>query len=250
VANGLAFDKLAARYDEDWSDAAIGRCQRAAVWRWVDPLFPSGSRILDLGCGTGVDALHFLERGIGVLGIDASAEMVRLARGRGVDARYLEMEAIATLPGTFDGAISNFGALNCVADGEPVARALGRLIRPRGYLAICVMGRSCAWEILHYARRFRWSKAFRRWNPAGAAASIGVQVYYPSVRRLRQWFQGDFELAGWYGIGLAVPPSYVRGLSDAAVARLAAVDRRVAHLPLLQALCDHRLLLFQRRGEP
>jgi SAM-dependent methyltransferase len=244
--SGAVFDMLAERYDTLWSDSAIGRKQRAAVWCWVDPLFQSGDRILDMGCGTGTDAEHFMARGIEVCGVDASTEMVRVARARGVPARKLAIEAIEELSDRFDGALSNFGALNCVSNLEPVARALGRLIRPHGYVAICLAGRCCAWEALHYLRRFRPEKAFRRWNPAGARASIGVRVYYPSVRCLVRAFQRDFRLIRWCGIGLCVPPSYVSGISEQAMERLAAADHRLAHVPVLRALADHRLLVFQR----
>jgi len=130
-----------------------------------------------------------------------------------------------------------------------VARTLARLVRPQGYLAICLMSRCCAWEILHYLGRLKPAKAFRRWHPAGSQASIRVHVYYPSVRQIVRAFKPDFRLIRWCGIGLCVPPSYIN-LPDAIVARLASADRRLAHLPLLRALADHRLLIFQRSGMP
>jgi ubiquinone/menaquinone biosynthesis C-methylase UbiE len=240
------FDQLANRYDALWSDTAIGRNQRAAVWRWVDPLFQPGDRILDMGCGTGKDAEHFMARGVEVLGIDASAGMVRVARARGIPARMLPIEAIEELSDSFDGAISDFGALNCIADLQPVARALGRLIRPRGYVAICAAGRCCAWEALYYLRRLRPRKAFRRWSSGGSLASIGVRVYYPSIPDLASLFRRDFRLIRWCGIGLCTPPSYVGGVPERAMDWFAAADHRLAHVPVLRALADHRLLVFQR----
>jgi SAM-dependent methyltransferase len=246
VQAGPAFDQLAERYDVLWSESAIGQQQRAAVWRRIDPLFHAGDRVLDIGCGTGVDGRHLIERGIEVCGIDASKEMVRVARSRGVDANHMAAEDLGSLAGEFDGAISNFGGLNCVSDLRTVARALGRLIRLGGHVAICLAGPCCAWETAHYFARGEFSKAIRRWNPRGCDASIGVHVDYPSVRGLVRVFRQDFRLTGWYGIGLCVPPSYVDGISETNIERLAALDRRLAHLPALRALADHRLLLFRR----
>jgi ubiquinone/menaquinone biosynthesis C-methylase UbiE len=243
---GTAFDQLAARYDALWSDTAIGRRQREAVWRCIDPLFERGEHVLDLGCGTGCDALHLLRRGVRVHAIDASAEMLRIAQARGVTARRLPIEDIGELRyRRFDGALSNFGAFNCVPNLDPVARTLASIIRPGGYLAVCIMGRVCAWETLHYLRRLEPAKAFRRWSSCGAMTSLGVRVTYPSVRRFLRVFRPYFKLIRWAGIGLSVPPSYVSGISEQAIARLAAVDRRLAHLPGLRALCDHRLLILQ-----
>ncbi len=240
------FDQLSEQYDALWSNTAIGRNQRAAVWRWVDPLFQPGDRILDMGCGTGKDAEHFIASGIEVYGIDASAGMVRAARARGVTARTLGIEAMEELRDAFDGAFSNFGALNCIADLEPVARALARLIRPHGYVAICLAGRCCAWEALYYLRHLRLGKAFRRWSPGGSRASIGVHVYYPTVHDLAGLFRRDFRLIRWCGIGLCTPPSYVGGLSGRALDWFAAADHRLAHLPGLRMFADHRLLIFER----
>jgi SAM-dependent methyltransferase len=245
-AAGAAFDKLAERYDALWSESAIGREQRAAVWRQIDLLFQSGDRVLDVGCGTGVDAIHLMERGIQVYAIDASREMARVARARGVDAHQLAAEALEELTGEFDGAISNFGALNCVSDLANVARTLGRLVRVGAHAVICLAGRCCAWETIHYLGRRDFAKAVRRWNPRGCEASLGVHVEYPSVRHLARVFQHDFRLTGWCGVGLFVPPSYVEGISDKSIRWLAAADRRLACKPVLRALADHRLLVFQR----
>jgi ubiquinone/menaquinone biosynthesis C-methylase UbiE len=237
------FDRLAATYDALWTGAPIGRHQRNAVWRRIDPLFHSGDRILDLGCGTGHDALHLMSAGIDVHAFDASAEMVRIARAKGVNARQLPLEDLCTLSGTFDGALSNFGALNCVSRYESTARALGRLIRTGGRLAICLCGPVCAWEIGHFLARAQVANAFRRFSTADYK---GIAVTYPPVARLAHAFGGDFALTGWYGIGLCVPPSYVEGFYDNTIARLAAIDRRIAHWPLLRSLADHRLLIFKR----
>jgi ubiquinone/menaquinone biosynthesis C-methylase UbiE len=251
VEAGLAFDQVAEQYDATWSETAIGRAQREAFWREVDPLFTAGDRILDVGCGTGIDALHFESLGIGVYAIDASAEMVRIARSRGVNAwqQAFPCGPRPSRSARFDGAFANFGALNCIANLLPVSDALARLVRPQGYLAICLMSRCCAWEILHYLGRLKPTKAFRRWHSAGSQASMGVHVYYPSLPQIIHAFRPEFRLIRWRGIGLCVPPSYVSP-PGGIVKWLASADRRLAHFPFLRALADHRLLIFQRSGTP
>jgi ubiquinone/menaquinone biosynthesis C-methylase UbiE len=269
------FDHLAARYDALWTTTAIGRAQRDLVWRDVDTLFQSGERILDVGCGTGEDAAHFAARGVTVYATDASPAMVQVAKARGgFTAAVCSAEELAQIGGTFDGAISNFGALNCVASLPAVADSLAGLVRPGGRVAICMLGRFCAWETLYYGARWQWCKALRRWcgraqlvgqvgnlrrvgNPPGAGCQPArripscpteqsLTVYYPTVPEVRAAFAPDFQLQGWTGIGLCVPPSYVK-LPAALVACLAACDQVLARLPLLRALADHRLFLLVRK---
>lgn len=240
-----AFDKLARTYDQQWTRSPIGRIQRDAVWRHIHGLFPPGGTVLDLGCGTGEDALHLMNTGIRVEAIDSSSEMVSVARERGVDARILAIEDVGVLATRFDGVISNFGAINCVESVSLLGGALARLVRPGGCMAICLMGRFCLWETAYYLLCFQHRKAFRRFSRKVASSSINVPVYYPSVGELERALRPDFELLRWYGVGVAVPPSYIR-ISTATLRPLAALDRWLAHCPLLRALSDHRLLIFVR----
>jgi ubiquinone/menaquinone biosynthesis C-methylase UbiE len=243
VSATAAFDRVAAQYDEVWTNSSVGRAQRDHVWREIDPLFLAGDRILDIGCGTGEDAAHFAARGVLVDAVDASPAMIEQARRRGgFVASVLRAEEMAEIDGRYDGAISNFGVLNCVADWPAFARTLAALVRPGGTVAICVIGRFCAWETIYYATRLQLGKAFRRVRGT-AGSSLGVRVRYRSVR---EFHAPEFELRAWVGIGLFVPPSYVR-LPRGMVRLLAALDRVCGNFPLLRALADHRLLLFTRK---
>lgn len=240
--SAAAFDSIAASYDELWTGTAIGRAQREQVWRHVDPLFGCGDRVLDVGCGTGEDAAHFVALGVAVHAIDPSPAMVEMARRRGGFA--VEAGGFGTDCGVSDGAISNFGALNCVPDLASAARNLERAVRPGGHAAICLIGRFCLWESLYYCARFQFRKAFRRMR-GSACSSLGITIHYPTVKQTAAAFAPRFRLRQWMGIGLFVPPSYVP-LPAPLVRWCAALDRSLAHLPGLRALADHRLLIFER----
>ena len=82
-----AFDQIAASYDETWTCAPAGRMQRDALWRNLAEYFHPGDYILDLGCGTGEDAVWLSQKGARVTAIDASPEMVSIARRRGIAAQ-------------------------------------------------------------------------------------------------------------------------------------------------------------------
>jgi ubiquinone/menaquinone biosynthesis C-methylase UbiE len=239
------FDCVAAAYSNLWSDTLVGRLQRRAFWRFALPLFHSGDTVLDLGCGTGDDALHFTRAGINVVGIDASPEMVRIARERGVDGRLCRIEDLDCLGTKFDGAISDFGALNCVPNLAPVCAALARLIQPGGSLAVCVMGRVCAWETVWYLLRGDPRKAMRRWRGV-STSSLSSKVYYPTVKSMARAFAPEFRLEQTAGIGIFVPPSFVAGLPVCLLRRFGRIDRHMANKPFFRAVSDHRVLIFRR----
>ena len=244
---GAAFDRIASRYDELWTRSPVGRLQREAVWRRLDKLFHDGDTLLDLGCGTGEDAVHFMRRGMSVRAIDASSEMVRIAHGRGVDASVLDIEQLNRVQGCFDGVISNFGAFNCIAKLSAIRPVLARLIRPGGHLAVCLLGRFCLWETAWHHLQGEPRKARRRWRCEQFSASLQIPVRFPSVSNLARAFHPGFTLRDWRGIGAFVPPSYVRNLPLSLLQALGTLDRFVAHLPLLRALADHRLIVFVRK---
>src|SRR6185503_1130766 len=98
-------------------------------------LFSPGARLLDLGCGTGEDALFLGSRGYAVTGIDSAPGMIERAREKAAqqrnEARFevASLEDLEPLGREFDGAYSNFGALNC-ADLRAAGRGLARALRP------------------------------------------------------------------------------------------------------------------------
>lgn len=184
------FDALAPSYNALWTDTPRGWEQRTTVWREIDRLFRAGDRVVDLGCGTGDDAVHLAEFGIEVQGVDAAPNMVEVARSRGVNASVLAIEDLYRFEGSFSGAISNFGTLNCVADLGLVAAQLGRFVQPAGPVAICLMGRFCLTD---------WRHAAKRW--LGRTHWRGLEVYYPTSRRIRAAFAPWFAFERRVAIG-------------------------------------------------
>ena len=258
-----AFDGIAASYDRDWTATRIGALQRAAVWRSLDRLFGPGDRVLDLGCGTGADATHLAKRGVQVLATDISPRMVQATRERAeeqglserISARTVGMEGLMHLNAKpFDGAFSNFGALNCVSPSEmySVARALARSVRPGGRVALCVMGRFCLWETVACLPRLQPRKALRRLS-GRVETSLGsghdFAVYYPTAAELRRVFGPEFRFEEVRGVGIFVPPSCLEGLAKRLPRLLrlfALADRVLESWPVFRAIGDHRLFVLRR----
>jgi len=257
-----AFDDAAHDYDRRFTETEIGRVLRESVWRNLDGVLAPGSRVLELGCGTGEDALWMAERGHRVLATDASPGMleqaVRKIKTAGVADRVrfakLDLADVAGEPeppeAPFDAVFSNFGALNCVEDCSELGEVLHRWIRPGGRAVFVVMGPVCLWEIAWYGLHLRPKIATRRWRD-GREVNIGenhsLRVWYPSPARLRGRLRPWFETRQTLGIGSVVPPTYAASLirnRPALLDRLDAFDRRWAHR--LSGVADHYLLSLER----
>ena len=252
------FDALAADYDRQFTDSLLGGILRRAVWRRLDAAFAPGMRVLELGCGTGEDAVHLGARGVQVLATDGSAAMVEAARRKAVkaglaglvEARRLSFERLGDLPEAgFDGAFSNFGAVNCAADLAALAADLARVLKPGAPVLLCVMGPLVPWEWLWFGLRGDLRSAFRRLRRGGVLWR-GLRVVYPSPRGLARLFRPGFRVTRRAAVGALVPlpaaEPWARRHRDLA-ARLDARERRWETAWPLPWLADHYLLELARR---
>jgi trans-aconitate methyltransferase len=100
----------------------------------LDLLAPKqGERILDLGCGDGALTAALAATGATVVGVDGSADMVRAARARGLDARVMDGQRLA-FDAEFDAVFSN-AALHWMPDGAAVIAGVFRALKPGGRFA-------------------------------------------------------------------------------------------------------------------
>jgi len=260
-----AFDAIAHDYDRIFTHSILGKAQRSLVHEALRGHFRKGQRILDLNCGTGEDAIHLASMGISVLACDVSERMLEVARIKTASHQSnlpiafaaCANEDLDTLQNRapFDGALSNFGGLNCTADLTSVGRSLASLVRPGGHIFLCLLGPFCAGEIFWYALRGQWRKAFRRMKDGGTETKIagaGLRVYYPAVREVRKAFAHSFELISWRGIGVLLPPPWMEPLFQARptlVNLLTRMDRTLGRVPVFRGVADHVLFHFVREGK-
>ena len=90
-----AFDSVAADYDGQKGNNALIQRMRETVWHTLTDVCSPGARLLDLGCGTGIDAIELARRGYAVLATDWSPQMVERTRARAAEAGLSERVAAA-----------------------------------------------------------------------------------------------------------------------------------------------------------
>ncbi|MET8677543.1 class I SAM-dependent methyltransferase [Streptomyces sp. NPDC004647] len=138
-----AFDAIGDRYDE----AFPHKEGQLASGRWLAETLPAGSRVLDLGCGTGLPtAGQLVHAGHRVVGVDFSAGMVELARDKVPSGEFIQRD-LADLAvdgpgglGRFDAIAAFFSLLMLPRAEIPYAlRSLHGLLRPEGLLALSMV---------------------------------------------------------------------------------------------------------------
>src|SRR5262249_29380597 len=157
-------------YDATFTSSALGRSLRALAWERLDAAMAGCTRILEIGCGTGEDAVRLALRGADVVATDPSPAMLRVAAQKARQARCAERMELRCLPmerigelarERFDGVWSNFGAVNCVARLEAAVAELACLVAPGSQLVWVVMGKHVPWEWAWFLARGNPRSAFR-----------------------------------------------------------------------------------------
>src|SRR3954447_5651040 len=128
---------------------------RTAYAPWMDSALDyagaRGLRVLDVGCGQGIDVARYALAGAHATGIDLTPRPVALARSHtaalGLEAEIVQGDA-ETLPfadATFDRVSSN-GVLHHTPDMPAALREIRRVLRPGGRATVIVYNR----QSFHY----------------------------------------------------------------------------------------------------
>jgi ubiquinone/menaquinone biosynthesis C-methylase UbiE len=258
-----AFDSVAADYDGPRGNNALIQDMRAEVWRWLDATFPPGSRLIDIGCGTGLDAIRMARLGHHITATDWSLRMVQRTSDRAqLEGLVDRVQTIAVgahefhrLDGTtvYDGAYSNLGPLNCVPDLTEVSRECARLVKPGGALVFTVIGRICPWEVAHYLLRWRFARVKVRYTRDVVPITMNnhtIWTRYYGPREFYRAFSRHFALAHYRGLCVLAPPPYLARFRQRHLRWhdwLWRMDRRMAGWPILRELGDHFLIVMRRR---
>ena len=234
----IAYDLIAGVYDDQVQGS---QWMRGMLWEAYQQRFTPGQCLLDLSCGTGIDALFLAQLGLRVVGIDISARMIeqlemkakRLNLSDKVQAHVRDITDLHTWsPPPFDGIISAFAGLSTLPDLTGVASDAHRLLKPGGYFIIHMLNRSFVREWLSLIRHAQWANAhsvMRRRTIAPRIGGIPVRHYlYRPGEVYQRYFKQRFHLRRVYGMGILRPPAPPRWLPPSVLNLLGRLDRSVS----------------------
>ncbi len=258
-----SFNKISDSFDEEDKENAILQWMRNSVYEIYLSYFKKGDKLLELNAGTGIDAVYLASKGIKVFATDISEEMLGKLNDKIVkknlqnlirteNLSFDEIDKISNR--NFDGAISNFGGLNCINDFEKLSGSLGERIKPGGRFIAVVMNSFCPWEIIYYLLKLDPSNAFRRFNNEGIEAGLSefkIKSFYFSPVEFADRFGKYFETEKIYSHGLFTPSPYMFGIYNRAayfVKSLMKIDDLSKGVFPFNRFGDHFVIVLKRRN--
>jgi SAM-dependent methyltransferase len=220
----MAFDSASEEYDVTIGRNFINTLIRQRSLEMLYRILRKDDVVLEVGAGTGAEAVLVARRVARVVATDISPAMVDLLRRKSaarklsqkVDAVRVAAADIAgirkMLPdGRVRVAYSFNGALNCEPRLTVFVDALASIVAPGGYFVCSIRNNLCITEILTYAAVLRYSGMVKR-KIQPMMVSVGgsdIPSTYYSVGRFLGFFRGDFEVERIIGLPALLPPAYL-----------------------------------------
>ena len=208
------YDEIAPDYDDMMELGFISRLTSIRFQELLVKWFTGGKNVLDIGCGSGKDALFLGSRGDKVYGFDISPGMIKVANQKAIAAGLTDTITFSVgdvnqlqglNSGRFDGAYSNFNVLNHIPGLSNFAKDLSDQLVPGAVVVLTMANRVCLSEIVGYMIRLRFVSAFRKLRSRQNTFSTPMQLYFPKDAAAA--FEPYFNLETIDAFGLLVPPS-------------------------------------------
>ncbi len=219
-----AFDSASEEYDFTISRNFINTWIRGrsigVLRRYIRP----EDVLLEIGCGTGAEALEISRYVSGIVATDISRSMIDLlsmkVRAKRLVGRIMPLmlgAAEISKAGSLIGdrrirvAYSFNGALNCEPQIHRFVNELHSLLEPSGYFVCSIRNTVCASEMLSHALVLQFDKATPR-KRQPIMVSVGgrdIPSTYFSPSRFVGYFKLRFVLREMIGLPVLLPPAYL-----------------------------------------
>jgi SAM-dependent methyltransferase len=260
-----AFDSASEEYDYTIKNNFINMwIRKRSIQELLDYARPDDV-LLELGCGTGAEAMEISNHVAGVVATDISPGMIAVlrrkvdAKGAGRKISVLKLgaaeisQAATSIPGGKTRLAYSFnGALNCEPSIESVPAELAKVMEQDGYFVCSIRNTLCLSEALVHGLFLQFDRmAPRKRQPI--MVSVGGQdipSYYYTPSTFARFFAPLFRVRRTIALPAILPPAY---LSDAyfrargVLAFAERVERATAGTFPFNRFGDQTLFVFQKK---
>ncbi len=260
-----AFDSASEEYDFTIRQNFINVWIRKRSINEVLSLTKRGDTLLEIGSGTGAEAIEISKHVSGVVATDISRLMISLlekkVETRGLVGKVKAIQLRASdiglaadhLPnGKVRLAYSFDGALNCELEIDQFPFELWKIMEPGGLFVCSIRNTLCLSEALIHAVVLQFNRmAPRRRQPVMVSVGgMDIPAYYYSPTRFARKFEPFFTVKKMIGLPAILPPAYLSEFYLRARKVLSFAERAeiaLAGFFPLNRVGDQTLLIFQRR---
>jgi ubiquinone/menaquinone biosynthesis C-methylase UbiE len=203
---------------------------------------PRGSRVLDIGCGTGFNVRQLAERGFEVSGVEPSGSMRENAQKENPGARIIDGDA-ESLPfpdASFD-AVLMIEVIRYLADPARALAEAARVLRPGGLAIVTIAplfsanGYALLNLVTSRVQLPTFTKVRHSFMTSASAYATALRAGFSSAA-----VHGRF-LGPWQGLGRLAPQALRRVLLACEP-----LDDLLADRPILRELTNHLVLVARR----
>lgn len=217
-----AFDSASEEYDFTISHNYINTWIRKRSIGELVRLSKPQDTILEVGCGTGAEAIEISRHVSKIIATDISEKMIELlsrkVHARGLSekivffrARAADIGNVREIIDKVDVAYSFNGALNCEPELERFVNGLSSVLAPSGYFVCSVRNSFCLGEALSHIAVLQFGKmATRKKQPVMVSVGgMDIPAFYYSPGAFSELFSTKFKLRRMFALPAFLPPAYL-----------------------------------------
>jgi len=205
----VVFDESSEKYDYNVLKNLSRRLMYYFIIEYLLMNFKKEEIVLDLGCGTGLEAIPLAKKGINIVAVDVSQGMLQILKRKiekyqikNIKIHKLAIGEISSLikiygEESFDGAYSIFGPLNSEPNIAKFSYSLFKLLKPKGKFVASIINRWYIYDMLKFKPRMEFGKykdiLFKYYTPFEFILSfknfrlneiLGIGIFLPQPKSI------------------------------------------------------------------
>jgi len=153
------FSKISHHYEALDKTSSLISWMRMRVRKHLEQHLTNTSTILELNCGSGIDAVYLAKKNFKVHATDIASGMIDYVNLK-IEKEQLQNKLSCEVCSftdlnklkkqNYSHIFSNFGGLNCssLTELETVFNSFSNLLKPNGKITLVIMPKICIWEFL------------------------------------------------------------------------------------------------------